>query len=244
MEMNRRDASGSWMIEGRQLPMPVQVRDATFAAAVFRCSTGAAADAIADTPFTPLSIGGKSFALLACIKYRDGDLGVYDEFGLAVMVRHRGSVGQATLDLPVTGTFTRAAGRAVWGLPKYLVEGSMVPETRQTRIELSEGDQFIMSGSIAASIPVPGRFPGKVDGWSIGLEGENQGRVLKTPGRMRIGGLRVRLGGNLLALGEHPMAVRARALGLDRRPIVSVTAQRLTMEIGDSIEVDEGLPVR
>lgn len=224
--------------------MPVEIRDASLAVAIFRCRKDAAAEVLADTPFTPLSFGGSSLAILACIKYRDGDLGVYDEFGLAVMVRHRGTVGQVTIDLPVTGAFSRAAGRAVWGLPKNLVQGSIVTERRQTRLELSESEQFILSGSIAASLPIPGRYPGTMNGWSVGLEGENEGKILKTPGRMRADAIRFRVGGNLLALGEHPMAIRARALGLGKRPLLSLTVQKLAMEVGDSVEAEGDLQTR
>jgi len=226
----------SFEIDGRTLPMPVHIRHAKMAGAIFFCSAAAAVRALDGTPFKPLKIGGRALALLACIQYIDGDLDSYDEFGVELVVRGPdGKIGAFTLDLPVTASFTRSAGRAVWGLPKFVVDGAIVAEKRQTRFELTDGDEFIMSGSIAGRIPVPGRFSASMSGWSVGLEGANSGAVLQTPSRLRLSGVHFSLGGNRIALGQHPMAVAARSLGMSGRPFCTITAQHMEAEIGGPV---------
>jgi Acetoacetate decarboxylase (ADC) len=230
------NAVDSFEVDSRTLPMPVRIRDAKMAGAVFLCDARAAERALSGTPFKPLRIGGRALPLLACVQYIDGDLDSYDEFGIELVVRGPdGKIGAFTLDLPVTASFTRSAGRAVWGLPKFVVDGAIVAEKRQTRFEVTEGDEFIMSGSIAGRTPVPGRFSASVRGWSVGLEGPNSGAVLLTPSRMRVRGVRFSMGGNRIALGQHPMAGTARSLGMSSRPLCSFTAQRMEAEIGGSI---------
>jgi hypothetical protein len=230
------NAVDSFEIGSRTLPMPVRIRDAKMAGAVFLCDVRAAERALSGTPFKPLRIGGRAVSLLACVQYVDGDLDSYDEFGVELVVRGPdGKIGAFTLDLPVTASFTRSAGRAVWGLPKFVVDGAIVAEKRQTRFELTDGDEFIMSGSIGARLPVPGRFSASVRGWSVGLEGQNSGTVLLTPSRMRVRGVRFSMGGNRIALGQHRMAAKARSLGMGSRPLCSFTAQCMEAQIGGSI---------
>jgi Acetoacetate decarboxylase (ADC) len=242
--VNQQISTDTWEIDGQQLRLPVQMRDATVAAAVYTADAAAARSAVEGTPFVPVTLAGRALSVLVCVHYIDGDLGSYDEFGVELLVRGPGRrVGPVTLHLPVTAPFTQSAGRSIWGLPKYQASGTIITEERQTRVEISAGDNFILAGSIAGGIPLPGRFRAKVGGWSVGLQGANEGTVLYTASRLRVSGIRMRFGGRTLAWGhQHPMALVARSLGMARRPICSVTARRLEAEIGSAASVDAPRP--
>lgn len=233
--MATQTAPDRWLIEGQELKIPVHVRDARLGASVYRPDLEAVSRNLEGTPFKPLKLGRRGIAVLVLVKYVDGDLGTYDEFALAVGVRGPGGKpGLCTLHLPVTAAFTRAAGRAVWGLPKYLVAGSLIDERRQMRFTLSDGDDFMIAGCLQAGLRLPGRWPGSMAGWSVGLEGVNEGAVLRTRSRAKVSGLRLGRQGPVLQLGDHAMGQAARELGLGKRPVLSFLASDVQFEIGGS----------
>ena len=98
----------TWRIQGHTVTLPVAIRESLLAISVFACSAGAARSAVADHRLTPMKIAGRGFARLGFVKYRDSDLGTYDEVGLSVAVRGlaRGAIGAYIVELPVTQSFT------------------------------------------------------------------------------------------------------------------------------------------
>ena len=79
-----------YVIEGRTVTMPVVVRDATSAAATFLVNAAAArrlmpAPALDVVELLP----GRALFSIACMQYRDNDLGDYNEVSLAFFVRRR-----------------------------------------------------------------------------------------------------------------------------------------------------------
>lgn len=79
-------------IQGTVLTMPVRIRRADNHVAVFTVPLEAAQKMIDYSgleayPFLP----GKAVVMLMLVRYHDGDLGKYHEFGTAVMVNPRGA---------------------------------------------------------------------------------------------------------------------------------------------------------
>lgn len=229
--MAKRIAEDTWQIQGRSVTLPVAIRDSLFAAAVFSCPADAARAAVADERLTPMTIAGRGFASLICVKYRDSDLDAYDEVGLMVVVRGpaRGAIGAYTVELPVTQTFTLEAGRAIWALPKWLARSTMLFHRSGVEVCLCDGAEFVLTAAFNAGgprIPIPITVP--VPCWTVRPDA---GALHHGTFRIRLEDLRIRLGGARLVLGEHRMARTARALGMSGPPLCTVVA-RMTAELG------------
>ncbi|HZS22651.1 MAG TPA: acetoacetate decarboxylase family protein [Pseudonocardiaceae bacterium] len=228
-----RTGKDTWRVQGCTVALPVAIRDSIVAIAVFSCSRGAARAAVTDNRLTPLTVAGRGFASLMFVKYRDSDLGTYDEVGLSVAVRGpaHGAIGAYIVELPVTQTFTLKAGRAIWGLPKWLAQGTISVQRSGVQARLSDGAQSVLTAVLDAGglrIPVPITIP--VVCWVVRPDGLQVGELLRGIVRVRLEGLRIRLGGARVVLGEHRMAQTARALGMSDPPLCTVVA-RMTTEL-------------
>ena len=184
---------------------------------------------------------GRALVGLACFEYQETSIGPYNEVGLAVAVvppgvrpraRHwlelmsggdgpRREVGFYVLHLPVSTAAACAAGREIWGLPKFVTpivygragDGVAITLTDPAHANDDAHAIFALTGTLGASLPAPA--PGLV------LYSQNHGQWLRTvvnvrgAGRIYSGrGLRLRLGAS-----THPMAGTLRDLGLsDARP--------------------------
>ena len=112
-----------WEVQGKQIDLPVRVENASIAGAAWR-PPRSAVDAQLE-PYGLRSAGrrGKGLAMLLCVVYpEEFVLGGYDEVGIGVYASPvsgtvPGGSGLFVLELPVTGAFTREAGREIWGLP-------------------------------------------------------------------------------------------------------------------------------
>ena len=232
--MAQRITENTWQVQGRTVTLPVAIRDSLVATAVFSCSFEAAQSAVADQRLTPLAIAGRSFAGVMVVKYRDGDLDAYDEVGLMVAVRgpDRGGIGAHIIELPVTQTFTLEAGRAIWGLPKWLARSAISFRRSGVEVNLCDGEQFVLAGSFdvgGVRIPIPITAP--MPCWAVRPDGPNAGELLHGSFRVRLHDLRIRPGGARFMLGEHRMARSARALGMSGPALCTVVA-RMTAELG------------
>src|ERR1700744_2720430 len=120
-------------IAGTVLTMPVRIRKADNHTAMFSVDAGAAQRLI---DYSGLRVcehrPGRAVVALLLVRYIDGDLGQYHEFGTAVMVNPPGSqarglkaLGNAAAfihHLPVDQSFTLQAGRTIWGFPKIMAD--------------------------------------------------------------------------------------------------------------------------
>ena len=80
----------SYVIEGRTVTMPVVVRDATSAAATYLVDAAAARRLLPGPELDVVELlPGRALFSIACIQYRDNDLGDYNEVSLAFFVRRR-----------------------------------------------------------------------------------------------------------------------------------------------------------
>ncbi|MDQ1374601.1 MAG: hypothetical protein QOJ09_1939 [Actinomycetota bacterium] len=220
--------------------LPVEVRDARVAAATFLVAASAAQRLVAPTGLTVRRLpGGRAVCSLAFIDYRDNDLGQYHEVAVALLVRpHDGSkgVGAYIHQLPVDGAFTCAAGRTIWGFPKFIAEAPITERAGGREVVLSEGGRHALTLSVRRRpLPMPGR-EATANAYSF-LDG-----VLRcTPWTVRPTGVRGGPGGASLVLGNHAMADELRSLGLPKRAVFSSTIERMGASFGPAEEVS---PVR
>jgi len=146
------------------------------------------------------------------------------------VVVERADLAQPSTPGAVTQEFTLEAGRGIWALPKWLARCDLAFGRPRATVHLAEEDTFVLaavldSGRVPVPLPVTTRLPT----FSV----RPDGTLLRGAAAMRVTGLRVRPGGTRVVLGEHRMAAVARALGIGGRPLFTVTAPAMTMELGE-----------
>jgi hypothetical protein len=225
---------GSWEIQGTRLRFPVRIRHARAACATYLVRTDRARDLVAGTGLDLVSVAGRTPVFLALVDYRDNDLGDYDEVGVAFLARHRGRTGPYVHQLPVTQRFTMEAGRALWGLPKWLGGAELVIDGRDARCHLTDDTgRHVLSAVLRTFAP---RLPGTVAGGVTALA-PHEGGVFASAVRARVGGVRVGRSASIVLGHGHPMAEELRALRLPRRPLAVVTADRVAFEMDPALDV-------
>jgi len=231
----RRD-DGSWVLSQRVLQMPVEIRSATTAVAVFRCSADRAAEAIGDARLEVVQFRGRAVA----VSYLDGDLDTYDEVGFGVLVRPRGvpraAAGIFTLELPVTAEFTREAGVEIWALPKWCADTEMRFGPREMNVAVCDHGELAMTGRFRRGrLTIPFRIRAGATGWSL-----RSHAIIATRSTTRLRDVHVALGGTTITTGPHRMGKAIEALQLSRRPFLTVTAS-MAATINDADLISEGV---
>ena len=218
-----------------ELALPVHYTDGSALACIYRVDLAAARSVIADDWFEPLPVGGKAMAQLMALEYRETSVGPYNELGLLVLARRSGSApstirtlltpasvetaGWYAVSLPVTTGFACAAGRELWGFPKYV-----------TRIDtefVRDGAQVILGDELV--VEHRARFGMKVSAPTYVCFSALDGRIIRTVVPMehtlRLGGAR---SVQVHVTGDGPTAQVAQRLGLDRlRPMMAARADQL-----------------
>lgn len=238
------------MIQGEKVTLPVRIRDAAVASAMFAVPAAAAQAVIA---YSGLEIAeprrGRAICSLACVRYADGDLGPYHEFAVAFLVRPPGApppsgplgrlrglagVGAFIHWLPVNQPFTLEAGRTIWGFPKELADIPLDLSGRVRRCAVRFGGRTAIELAVRPGAPLPnGAGAPRLDAYSC-----MDGVTRRTPWEVRPSGVRMRLGGAAVRLGDHPVAEELRGLGLDRaRALSTATVGRLAMTFEGAAEV-------
>jgi hypothetical protein len=224
---------GSWEVQGRRLTLPVRITDASAALTTYLVRTSAATELVAGTGLSLVSVAGRTPLVLAFITYRAGDLGSYHEVAVALLGRHRRRIGPYIHQMAVTQTFTLEAGRALWGLPKWLARAELdiTGPAATCRLSDSSGAPVLT----AALRTVPWRIPLTVPGALTALA-PHADTVLASRLRGRIGGLRLGLRGATVELTPgHPMADELRALGLPRPPLATLTAEHIEFDMAAAV---------
>ena len=201
-------------IQGRTVALPVEVRVASSVLATWLVPTDRVRALIGATGLEPYGpVGGRALVSVGMIRYVDSDLGPYNEFAVAAVVKVDGVVATLIHQLPVNQAFTLEAGRSIWGFPKFLTTSTIASDRRGTVTGTLEhdGDPILTLRIARGLVPLPARTT-ELDTYSF-----MDGVLRKTPFTMRTSGVRVRPGGAHLTLGHrHPMATELRALGLGR----------------------------
>lgn len=243
-----RPAPGEYIVQGKIVQLPVVVRDATSMSAMFVVPVGGVRRLIpAPGLYVPELLPGRTLCVIAAIEYRDNDLGVYNEVSVAFFVKHggppptpllgmltgfqRGEIGAYIHRLPVTTSFSRDAGRDIWGFPKTVDEIDFRDQGPMRSCRL------VADGSHALTFTMRrgGRrqmkdMPQDAYAWRDGI-------LRKTPSVMGGRGMGMHLGGAALTLGAHAIADELRTLGLPRRALMSTWVEHMHASFQAPIEV-------
>lgn len=229
----------SFVIQGREVRLPVVVRDAASGAATYAVSTAAARRLIPGTALEPVEIWpGRALCSLAVIDYRDNDLGDYNEVSIAFFVRERGGarglpyagtvadflrgrVATYIRHLPVDQSFTCDAGRTIWGFPKTVQRIDFSSGEGRARCALHMDGQHVLT----LSVPRGGgrRLPDSVMTTYSFIDGAAHKTAFSSGGE----GVGFHLGGAELSLGTHPIADELRSLGLPKRALMTMWMEHL-----------------
>ncbi|GAB3675997.1 acetoacetate decarboxylase family protein [Actinocorallia lasiicapitis] len=218
------------VIQGQTITLPVEIRRARVASAMFPVPARTAQQIIDHSGLTIAAKLGRGLCSLAFVEYLDGDLGPYHELAVAFLVDRPGggAPGAFIHWLPVDGSFTLDAGRTIWGFPKVLTR-LPIDWTSPHRAAVHQDGRLVLAVQIKPGLPVPdGAGSPKIDAYAH-LDGVTR----RTPWTMAPSAVRMRPGGAVVRLGDHPAAEDLRRLGLDRRPaLTSTTVGRLAMSFG------------
>ncbi|MGV9801775.1 acetoacetate decarboxylase family protein [Mycobacterium sp. NPDC003449] len=232
-------------ISGSVVTMPVRIRTADQHMAMFSVDADAAQRMI---DYSGLRVcryrPGRAVVVLMLMRYIDGDLGEYLEYGTNVMVNPPGSTasgpralqsaGAFIHHLPVDQAFTLEAGRSIWGYPKVMADFT-VRDGRQFGFDVSIDGRLAVGMEFRPGLPMPRSLTSKpqVHPTYTHLDGVTR----QTAGQMRLTGVRYRPGGVRLWLGDHPYAHELASLGLPKRALVSSSADNVQMTFGDAEEI-------
>ena len=129
---------GPWQIQGRTIGLPVEVRRAAQWGVQYLVPAAAAQRVVDPTGLEVTGpLPGKALMALAVCRYDDTDLDPYHEVAVSFVVRPHdapprpttaerlreftsGAIGAYIHRLPVDQPFTCAAGRDIWGFPKWV----------------------------------------------------------------------------------------------------------------------------
>jgi uncharacterized protein len=214
------------------IDVPVVYEQFSALHAYFLVRTERAETVLANTPFTAARLlGDRTVAGLACFDYQQTSVGPYREVALALAVvprdaRHpslplldlarsatRRKVGFHILDLPVTTPIAEAAGRELWGFPKFVADIDIAIHGDALFAAVREhggrGHIVRLEGKSSKTFALP-----SMDLVLYSRLGSEVLRSVATVrGRMGTGsGRGLTLG---VTDGDHRMAARLRELGLD-----------------------------
>src|SRR6201991_2677902 len=150
-------------IAGTVLTMPVKIRKAHQHMAMFSVDAGGAQNMIDYSGLTVCRFRpGRAIVVLMLMRYIDGDLGQYYEYGTNVMVNPPGSdasglrglqsAGAFIHHLPVDQAFTLEAGTTIWGYPKVMADFT-IRDGRQFGFDLEIDGQFVIGMEFRRGLP-------------------------------------------------------------------------------------------
>lgn len=172
--MSRRDILTDVTQSARQtsagpVELPIVYRDGAQLGVLYASPLEAARAMLEDTNLEPWPMFGRALTTLQAWAYRDSSAGRYNEVGLGIFARRRGSrpsrlrfaidmrdqedQGIWVCTLPVTTEVAYAAGVELWGYPKYITPISTDFGEREARVTL-EGELEI-TVTAGRSLPIP-----------------------------------------------------------------------------------------
>lgn len=226
------------VFQGREVTLPCVVRDASSGSATFLVEAAAARRWLPGPELEPVELlPGRTLLSIACVDYRDNDLGDYDEISIALFVRERGAprgvpVLGTAFDflrgrlatyihrLPVNQSFTCEAGRGIWGFPKVVDDIEISDGPRATCTWRAEGRHVF-----TFSLPRGGRA--RMPEQELATYTFLDGALHRTRFVTGAEGVGFHLGGAEIVLGDHPIADELRVLGLPKRALLSVWMEKM-----------------
>lgn len=223
------DKAQSYLIQGENVTMPVEIRQASNWTAMFAMPISAAHRVLAPTGLEPIRVlPGKSLAGVGFVRYTDGDLGPYHEFMVALMARRPGvpkSDGAYIHWLPVNQTFTCEAGQEIWGFPKEIADIEITPHRWYTDCRVHLDGKLVVAIRVGNGLPAPSALAGRrIDAYTY-----RGGLLRRTPWGMSVTGVRARPGGARITWGDHPKAAELQRLQISPRALFSTSTSALQM---------------
>jgi hypothetical protein len=228
-----------YVFQGRSVTLPVVVRDASSIAATYLVSSPVARGLLPDAALDVVELlPGRALLSLACIDYRDNDLGDYNEISVALFVRERRApagllyvstalqlvrnrIATYIVALPVNQSFTCDAGRGIWGFPKTVQEIDFEERGAERSCRL------VMDGQHVLSMTAPRGGTRTLPDASMTTYSMIDGVLHRTTFVSGATGVGIRLGGAQVRLGDHPLSRTLQALGLPKRPMMSVWMEHM-----------------
>ncbi len=215
-------------VAGHTIAVPLQVRSARMVGGTFTAPATAAQELIGYSGLRVRRIAGTlALCTISAVEYTDSDLGPYNEIAVAVVVEPHdvsapGAVpggGMTTFihRLPVNQELSCAAGREIWGFPKWVADITWEQRRGGVDVVMIDQDEPVLTMRVdGPAIPVP---PSESE---LACYSWMEGLLRRTTWSMRLSGTRVRPGGVRLDLGgEHPMAAELRRLRFPKRALLS-----------------------
>lgn len=244
----------TYQTEAGPCELPILYWGASLLGLSYRVDPAKAAALLPDAPFEPMVVFGKAVAMLCLFEYRDTSIGPYNEIGLAIQCKRKGTrpsllamardLGSAPdqalyiLNLPVTTEGARAAGVGLWSYPKYVtgIETHFGPDEIRVTLE----------GELTVKIGKAGRLTSA--GFPFVMYSLKDGKLLRThvpvDHRVKWGGAGT---ADVQIIGDGPTAKSMRALGLDgAKPLAAfrTNGMRSILPIGEVIAtLDESADV-
>ena len=225
------------MVQGRAISLPVVVRDAVSITAMFAVRSAAMRALLPTARLHPAELlPGWSACVLGGIEYKDNDLGCYNEVAISFLVVEgeraplplvglvqafrAQELGAYIHRLPVTTSFSRDAGRDIWGFPKTVDDITFHDGGGQRTCRLvADGEHVLTLSVVRRGHGMMAPTPQVSWAW-------RDGTLYRTPCLMSGNGVGNRLGGATLVLGSHPIADELRGLGLPRRALFSTSVEQ------------------
>jgi hypothetical protein len=244
-----RSSASQHTIAGTVLTMPVKIRKAEQHMAMFSVDADAAQQMI---DYSGLQVcrylPGRAMVVLMLMRYIEGDLGQYYEYGTNVMVNPPGvdrapgswslralqSAGAFIHHLPVDQPFTLEAGTKIWGYPKVMADFT-VRDGKQFGFDVTIDGQFAVGMDFRPGLPTPAALTSRPQ--TNATYSYRDGVLRETVGEFSVTDMRYRLGGVKVRLGEHPYAKELAPLGFPKRALVSGSAGNVEMSFADAREV-------
>jgi Acetoacetate decarboxylase (ADC) len=219
---------------GQSVDIPVEVRSAKMVGGTFTAPYTAAHEIIAYSGLRPLKlVGTLALCVVSAVQYTDSDLGPYNEVALAIAVDapSGGGGGLTTFihRLPVNQEFTCAAGRDIWGFPKWVADISFQERPGRTVALMMDG------GELAMALSVDTRFAVPVPSSEVEMTcySYREGTLRRTPWTMRMSQVKMRPGGVSVDVGErNQLADDLRALGFPKKGLLAQTVGHLSCTFG------------
>jgi len=229
----------SYEIMGRTVTIPVEIRKARSWFASFAVPAGRVAELLGPAGLEPARLpGGRAMLSLAFVRYEDGDLDPYREIAVAFLVTDPTAPKQKGAyihRLPVDQEFTCAAGRDIWGFPKFVTPIEINEELRADRALLTVDGRMALTITQRRGLPAPMRSTA-IDAFSF-----RDGVLRRTRWELRGSGSRMRAGGARVELGTGEIADELGSLGLPKRALMSGCIREVAMTF-QAAEVVAGEP--
>jgi Acetoacetate decarboxylase (ADC) len=225
--------------------LPIYYRDASLFGVFFAADLAACRALVGPSSIEPWPLLGRAVVALFAWEYRDSTVGAYNEVGLGIQARRRGSSpsllrlardmmadddqGIWVVNLPVTTRAALTAGVDLWGYPKYVttIKTSFGHEGARVRV----GDELELS---LGQLHGPS-LPGLPVVTYTALQGRLLRTVIEVNHRSRWG---TGAGARLDLLGAGPTASSLRALGLaGKRPLASFRTDTFRARLPAGVDI-------